>query len=1385
MEFTKNSMLKKVSAVSLALTLTAGSGLMVLMSSPLVSASNAEEKQETMPNYITLNSKFYDYYSDSEIDDAKNGKAGEISDATLGGIVVRKSEAKDYNGKGVTYYKEYATLAEAQADCTEDELKTLRYGTFQNLNNAMLENGYADSIYSKNRWENGATTATIYSEYEEYKQSVKDILYSNVFYHSQRPTTPVYKYFTSPFIGNQELIDGLSNFLDEQAPDSDYIQPYPSWKYTTPAIGEDKNINGDVHNTVYPLYIGDWGSDYNPNPQWQESGYFTPYANHVLTQTGHANYVRQGLVDSELKDGTITQTKTNDDGTKSNDPYKLPYFDDEFIKDTYENGVAHGAVYDNLQFPIRTYPSENGVMTYEYDSQVDSSYIDVKNDGTAEMSYTGYNDTSKQVLDRYQQKPSFLPFNKPEDSNSNALNYGFGAKIDFEYTIKNAAENTSLPGTVREGQIFGQDGNLEDLYFNFSGDDDVWVFVDGKLVLELGGIHERATGSVDFKNNKFNVNGTISLSEFLEKAYFDNYNSYSGYMPAPDAEPVRIEERLQSSYMGTNSISNSWGNHEEFQYGSPSDNTSATLYHTNSSVTSDINYADFDMLSEGTHKLTFFYMERGKVESNLSIKTNLPILPMENRVVVDESIDADSVNPAFNDTVTNEFKNTKFDVSVGREVFDKDAAPDKNKVYLNVSDEMLKEFKSNMPWVILYFNSNYNHVVMPMTKEDSNLYSIDFNTVKSEINNMTSSRDGWTADDSRKTISQITFFDGTTNSNNDVDYNNWRYYSVDIPGDNIRYGATYKFSDVLEKNMSSQFDYINYDDIASDEIMDNSVKLDLEDTIIIKQPWPNSNTRSITINDTTYPLYSLDGYTDSESGVPYTYFYYNKPGLGKEIENLKATSLRMAGMNDDYSFENGDTLETNKVINLSYINNKFIAAADDINNDTELQDKIDKNGKLSLSLSNMIMFEFPDDDNWKSNIAPDGFVNMYFHHWKLYIADTTWPGEDISYNYFTTNDNKRVYYYYLTDGISPWNPPAYGIIFDLGNGKPQTSNIEGNNIQLGKVIRPLFKQKYDIAFDIKQTPLKYEPNTAAAENGMLSLNAKEYSSDKFSKVMESQFLSGYGAKLKQTADERFSTTYKITDMVEKDSKYIDNNTIVEATEGMIATDGREMTDDAFKVYNHPDTDRGAMVNLHVSFINTPKTATLSLSKILESYTELDPDENKEFEFTVNFENVFGTNSKKTPYVGTYTVGDKTYETTNGIIKLKAGEKAIITGIPYNTRFEITENQNPTDKEYTFGGITAEGDFKVDKATISADIFDKDMDITYTNNDIRVKQPTDPSDKPSDEPSDEPNSSTSSTPDNGVKTGDSYAMIAVISFMFVASVIVSVVSMTVSKKKSEE
>lgn len=203
-------------------------------------------------------------------------------------------------------------------------------------------------------------------------------------------------------------------------------------------------------------------------------------------QFGSADYtgseaVSQNLVQGELKDGYPVLNN----GTSLNGLFDGTW--NQVISNTYVTGLNH----------LFSYDSRTG--TYSYDSDKNYAYYDIDATRNTEKNFIVY-ERSKDKGEGKRHVASFMPYSSWDDDASQNK-FAFGMMISFDFL------------QPKNGKINGQD-----MVFSFSGDDDVWVFIDNKLVLDLGGVHDMATGSINFANGEVYVNNQSNPIE-MSKTY--------------------------------------------------------------------------------------------------------------------------------------------------------------------------------------------------------------------------------------------------------------------------------------------------------------------------------------------------------------------------------------------------------------------------------------------------------------------------------------------------------------------------------------------------------------------------------------------------------------------------------------------------------------------------------------------------------------------------------------------------------------------------------------------------------------------------------------------------------------------------------------------------
>ena len=260
--------------------------------------------------------------------------------------------------------------------------------------------------------------------------------------------------------------------------------------------------------------------------------------------------------------------------------------------DNSKNAVL-GKVYGNVSFPFtKEKVFDNGVDYWYYDAGKKSLYLKQGTDNKYFLQAPdskGTDDRSQNVNSGSKEQgthgffPLFFPFN--EDStgkHANTYNYGFGAKLQFDFTLTD------------DGKVLGSNGNKVPIQFFFSGDDDVWVYIDNELALDVGGAHGKASGLLEFGPKK------------------DGKNTYTAYV-----SKVKAGNKDQSYTSGANKSVNYLGSPISFNYQS-----------------------EEKTLTPGKHTLRLFYMERGMWESNMAIAFNFPD---HNELQVEKQVDLTNV----------------------------------------------------------------------------------------------------------------------------------------------------------------------------------------------------------------------------------------------------------------------------------------------------------------------------------------------------------------------------------------------------------------------------------------------------------------------------------------------------------------------------------------------------------------------------------------------------------------------------------------------------------------------------------------------------------------------------------------------------------------------
>ena len=343
---------------------------------------------------------------------------------------------------------------------------------------------------------------------------------------------------------------------------------------------------------------------------WSSYNIFIAANNSNYDIGGNANgkknaYAFQGIVAGQRdSDGDIVMNGTT---------LKEPHFNEKFLTGQNSKNAKLGEVYHNVEFPftqkevfVESDQKGKGVKYWWFDSSKTSLYL--RKDTNSDQLYLG-NDSTGETTAEYLSEAShnvdsasdpnkvstpygFFPFNETTTSKSAVrYNYGYGAKLEIPFTLTST-------GTVKDDY-----NNEIPIRFYFSGDDDVWVFIDNQLVLDIGGAHARVSGVLEFDQRDNKKNTVTSYVSRVKNSKTDNYG-------AEDCDENKHETETSITYLGT-----------------------TEKYYKNASVS-------IPNLSTGKHTLTMYYMERGMWESNMAVAFNFPD---NNELKVQKEVDLSNV----------------------------------------------------------------------------------------------------------------------------------------------------------------------------------------------------------------------------------------------------------------------------------------------------------------------------------------------------------------------------------------------------------------------------------------------------------------------------------------------------------------------------------------------------------------------------------------------------------------------------------------------------------------------------------------------------------------------------------------------------------------------
>lgn len=461
----------------------------------------------------------------SNANDASNGEATELLDIPSPSVLTNPCYYGDSSdnviydgGNRGGYWEEAYTVRDAE---------TGKSTTVVDVPNE-VEKRNEDELY---------VNTTIYDYYSDYELNGlnRDNYQSNIPVNSHRIYQPFRQFNMA--VSDYYQVNGATSPL--------YWGNFQNYNDAT----DFKNIAGTMNLFGYPNSKDDSNLYqkffYENNSMWGKDG----------VGLSNGNNATQGLVANQLSNNDL-QLKTN------NGTALAPFFDKDFLNGNNSKNTVLGKVYENVTFPFvkkamhSSSTESKGTLDYWYfnsaDQEATNKNLQLKYDATDEYFLQSNNEEVKgSTTNGATANGNYFPLNSSKQSGkASQLNYGFGQKFDLKFRL------------TSDGKVLDSDNSEVPIEFNFSGDDDVWVFIDGQLVLDIGGDHGVVTGRIDFANKK----ATVSSAK----------NSSSG------------------------GISN-----REVEKGFPE----------------KLNTEDYFTKE---HTLTMFYMERGLWESNMQITFNFP-----------------------------------------------------------------------------------------------------------------------------------------------------------------------------------------------------------------------------------------------------------------------------------------------------------------------------------------------------------------------------------------------------------------------------------------------------------------------------------------------------------------------------------------------------------------------------------------------------------------------------------------------------------------------------------------------------------------------------------------------------------------------------------------
>lgn len=329
--------------------------------------------------------------------------------------------------------------------------------------------------------------------------------------------------------------------------------------------------------------------------------------------SNHTNYAYQGLVADTTSTGNADGAPLLNGTTATVEPH----FNKEFLLGENSKNAKLGEVYENVKFPFtkkeNLFNDDTGVDYWYFDSQDTTLYLKQDSGQNSDSKYflqkstedKKKNSVNVNASSGSQGQNGYFPFNETATSGvASTYNYGFGTKLQMDFTLTDdgMVETEKADGTTEKTSI----------KFFFSGDDDVWVFIDGKLALDIGGAHGEVSGLLEFgKADEKNNSVTAYVSRVKTGGTSDK-----------DKDEKNVKSAVKTvTYNGE-----------------------VINFYAQGTTLNDLDKGK-------KHTLTMYYIERGMWESNMAVAFNFPD---NNELQVQKEVDLNKVDPDFKNCFTDQ-----------------------------------------------------------------------------------------------------------------------------------------------------------------------------------------------------------------------------------------------------------------------------------------------------------------------------------------------------------------------------------------------------------------------------------------------------------------------------------------------------------------------------------------------------------------------------------------------------------------------------------------------------------------------------------------------------------------------------------------------------------